>query len=162
MPVRFRLCGALALAAAIVGLSALAPARARAEIDPKAIAVVPFDKLDFKGQATGVQIATVFGDSTSPGSTASSSSGRPTPRAVRTAIPTSATSPCCRAPGGSTPGPSTTPTPWSRSSRGSFVIHHAGEVHYDATKDEPAMIYIVGMGPAPSIDREDPSTAPKK
>ena len=45
---------------------------------------------------------------------------------------------------------------------GAFVIHHAGEIHYDGTKDEPAMIYIVGMGPAPSIPREDPSTAPKK
>ena len=38
---------------------------------------------------------------------------------------------------------------------GSFIIHHAGEIHYDGTKDDPAMIYIVGMGPAPSIDREE-------
>ena len=36
---------------------------------------------------------------------------------------------------------------------GAFVIHHAGQIHYDGTKDEPAMIYIVGMGPAPSIPR---------
>jgi quercetin dioxygenase-like cupin family protein len=37
---------------------------------------------------------------------------------------------------------------------GAFIVHTAGEIHYDGTKDEPAMIYIVGMGPAPIVDRE--------
>ncbi len=162
MPVRFRLCGALALAAAIEGLSALAPARARAEIDPKAIAVVPFDKLDFKGQATGVQIATVFGDSTKPGlygivikwppHATSRPHSHPNERYITVLSGTWWIN---------------TGTKYNADTMvpikpGSFVIHHAAEVHYDATKDEPAMIYIVGMGPAPSIDREDPSTAPKK
>jgi hypothetical protein len=33
---------------------------------------------------------------------------------------------------------------------GSYVIHHAGQVHYDGAKDEPAVIQVWGMGPATS------------
>src|SRR6185437_3086528 len=50
-----------------LGLSAAAPRPAHAEIDPKSITIVPFDKLDFKGKPGTPQIATVFGDSTKPG-----------------------------------------------------------------------------------------------
>ena len=38
---------------------------------------------------------------------------------------------------------------------GSMVTHYAGQIHYDGAKDEPAMIYIVGMGPQTSFNREE-------
>ena len=34
---------------------------------------------------------------------------------------------------------------------GSFVIHNAGELHFDGAKDEPCELLIVGMGPAASM-----------
>jgi quercetin dioxygenase-like cupin family protein len=37
---------------------------------------------------------------------------------------------------------------------GTYVIHHAGQVHYDGAKDEPAVIQVWGMGPATSTNRE--------
>jgi len=33
---------------------------------------------------------------------------------------------------------------------GSFVIHHAGEVHYDGAREEDAVMLIQGQGPATS------------
>ena len=33
---------------------------------------------------------------------------------------------------------------------GTYVLHHAGQVHYDGAKDEPAVIQVWGMGPATS------------
>lgn len=30
---------------------------------------------------------------------------------------------------------------------GTFVVHTAGQLHYDGAKDEDALLYIVGMGP---------------
>ena len=160
--IRFRLGGALALAAAIVGFSVASPLTAKAEIDPKAITIVPFDKLDFKGPAGGAQIATVFGDATKPGMygivikwpphTFSRPHSHPNDRYVTVLSGTWWINTGAKF-------NSDTMMPMKP---GAFVIHHAGEIHYDGTKDEPAMIYIVGMGPAPSIPREDPSTAPKK
>lgn len=38
---------------------------------------------------------------------------------------------------------------------GSFVTHFAKEVHYDGAKDEPAVIQIVGMGPATVVPAEE-------
>ena len=38
---------------------------------------------------------------------------------------------------------------------GSFVVHTAGEIHYDGAKDEPALLQIVGMGPATSTNAEE-------
>jgi quercetin dioxygenase-like cupin family protein len=34
---------------------------------------------------------------------------------------------------------------------GTFVVHHANQVHYDGAKDEECIIEIVGMGPAESV-----------
>ena len=31
---------------------------------------------------------------------------------------------------------------------GTYVVHHANELHYDGAKDEEAVLLIVGMGPA--------------
>ena len=162
MGMRSRLCGALAVAAVAFGAASFAWAPARAEIDPRSITIVPFDKLDFKGQPGAPQIATVFGDSTKPGlygivikwppHTFSRPHSHPNDRYVTVLSGTWWINTGAKF-------NSDTMMPMKP---GAFVIHHAGEIHYDGTMDEPAMIYIVGMGPAPSIPREDPSTAPKK
>jgi quercetin dioxygenase-like cupin family protein len=157
---RFRLFGALALAAALTGFSAAAPARA--EIDPKSITVVPFDKLDFKGQATGVQIATVFGDSNKPGLYGIVIKWPPHANSRPHSHPNDRYITVLSGTWWINTGAKFNPDGMIPMKPGSFIIHHAGQIHYDGTKDEPAMIYIVGMGPAPSIPREDPSTAPKK
>ena len=34
---------------------------------------------------------------------------------------------------------------------GSYMLHPAGEIHYDGAKDVEAIVEIKGMGPAPSI-----------
>jgi len=158
--IRFRLFGALALAAALAGFSAAQPARA--DIDPKSITILPIDKLQFKGAPDGAQIAPVFGDTSKPGlygiiikwppHTSSRPHSHPNDRYVTVLSGTWWINTGAKF-------NSDTMMPMKP---GAFVIHHAGEIHYDGTKDEPAMIYIVGMGPAPSIPREDPSTAPKK
>ena len=44
---------------------------------------------------------------------------------------------------------STVPAP-----AGSYVIHHAGKIHYDGAKDGEAIIQVWGMGPATSIPAE--------
>jgi quercetin dioxygenase-like cupin family protein len=160
--IRFRLCGVLALAAAIVGLSALAPVQARAEIDPKSITIVPFDKLDFKGKPGGVQIATVFGDSTKPGLYGIVIKWPPHANSRPHSHPNDRYITVLSGTWWINTGAKFNPDGMVPMKPGSFIIHHAGQIHYDGTKDEPAMIYIVGMGPAPSIPREDPSTAPKK
>jgi quercetin dioxygenase-like cupin family protein len=33
---------------------------------------------------------------------------------------------------------------------GTYVVHHANQLHYDGAKDEDCVLYIVGMGPATS------------
>lgn len=152
--IRFRRFGALALAAAVLGLSAAAPA-ARAEIDPKSITIIPFDKLDFKGAPGGPQIAAVFGDSSKPGlygivvkwppHTNSRPHSHPNDRYITVLSGTWWINTGTRF-------NADTMVPMKP---GSFVIHHGGEVHYDGAKDEPVMIYIVGMGPGSQTPREE-------
>jgi quercetin dioxygenase-like cupin family protein len=38
--------------------------------------------------------------------------------------------------------------------QGSYVVHHAGQIHYDGAKDEECILEIVGMGPATSTSAE--------
>lgn len=38
---------------------------------------------------------------------------------------------------------------------GSFVVHHAREIHYDGAKDEPCVLEIAGMGPETSVQAEE-------
>ena len=150
---RFRLFGALVLAAAL-GLFAASPKVARAEIDPKSITIVPFDKLDFKGKPGQPQIANVFGDPGKPGlygivikwppHTNSRPHSHPNDRYITVLSGTWWID----------TGPKFRPDQMVPMKPGSFIIHHANEIHYDGAKDDPAMIYIVGMGPAPTIPRE--------
>jgi quercetin dioxygenase-like cupin family protein len=44
---------------------------------------------------------------------------------------------------------STVPVP-----AGTYVIHHAGQVHYDGAKDQPVVIQVWGMGPATATSAE--------
>ncbi|PPD41287.1 MAG: hypothetical protein CTY16_16265 [Methylobacter sp.] len=37
---------------------------------------------------------------------------------------------------------------------GSYVIHHAGKIHYDGAKNEETIIQVSGIGPASSIPAE--------
>jgi len=44
---------------------------------------------------------------------------------------------------------STVPAP-----AGTFVVHRAGEIHYDGAKDAPVVIQVTGMGPNTSTNAE--------
>ena len=44
---------------------------------------------------------------------------------------------------------STVPAP-----AGTFVVHRAGEIHYDGAKDAPVVIQVTGMGPNTSTQAE--------
>ncbi|HUQ52903.1 MAG TPA: cupin domain-containing protein, partial [Gammaproteobacteria bacterium] len=48
-------------------------------------------------------------------------------------------------------GPSGDPNATTPLGPGSYMLHPAGEVHYDGAKDVEAIVEIKGMGPAPSI-----------
>ena len=49
----------------------------------------------------------------------------------------------------------TTPVP-----AGSFVVHHANQIHWDGAKDEEVIVQIMGIGPSATI-RVDESGKPK-
>jgi len=49
----------------------------------------------------------------------------------------------------------TTPVP-----AGSFVVHHANQIHWDGAKDEEAVVQIMGVGPSATI-RVDEAGHPK-
>jgi quercetin dioxygenase-like cupin family protein len=127
---------------------------ARAEIDPKALAIVPFDKLEFKGKPGQPQTAAVFGDSTKPElygvvikwppHTNSRPHSHPNARYITVLSGTWWVN----------TGAKYTPETMVPVKPGAFVIHYPNEIHYDGAKDDSAMIYIVGMGPAPVVDRE--------
>jgi quercetin dioxygenase-like cupin family protein len=161
MTLRSRLCGALALAAVALGAASIASTPAKAEIDPKSITIVPFDKLNFPGDPSKPQIATVFGDSTKPGLYGIVIKWPPHNHSRPHSHPNDRYITVLSGTWWINTGAKFDPDGMIPMKPGSFIIHHAGEIHYDGTKDEPAMIYIVGMGPAPSIDREDPSTKSK-
>jgi quercetin dioxygenase-like cupin family protein len=151
--IRSALC-AILIAAAFGGPAFIA-APARAELNPAALQVIPFDTLKFKGEPGSQQTAVVFGDPAKPGlygivikwppHTNSRPHSHPNDRYVTVLsgvwwVNT---------------GPRFTPDTMVAMRPGAFVIHYANQIHYDGAKDDPAMIYIVGMGPAPSIDREE-------
>lgn len=146
--------GAAVVFAAAFALAA-AGSPARAQIDPKSITVIPFGKLVYQGKPGQPQIAKVFGDPDKPGlygivikwppHTNSRPHSHPHDRYITVLSGTwwIAT------------GPKFRPQTMIPMKPGSFIIHHANQIHYDGAKDDPAMIYIVGMGPAPAIPREE-------
>jgi quercetin dioxygenase-like cupin family protein len=50
----------------------------------------------------------------------------------------------------------TTPVP-----AGSFVVHHANQIHYDGAKNAGVLLQIIGVGPSATI-RVDESGQPKR
>jgi quercetin dioxygenase-like cupin family protein len=49
----------------------------------------------------------------------------------------------------------TTPLP-----AGSFVVHHAGQIHYDGAKTEEVIVQIIGVGPT-GLVRVDETGRPR-
>jgi len=145
--------GLLALAVAI-GLSAAVPA-ARAELDPKALAIFPFDKLKFEGKPGEPLIARVFGDPTKPGLYGIAVLWPPHTNSRPHSHPYDRYITVLSGVWWVNTGPRYSPDTMVPIKPGAFVTHYANQIHYDGAKDEPAMIYIVGMGPAPTIDREE-------
>ena len=151
---RSRLRGALApLAAAALLLAPVAVAHA--EIDPKSITIVPFDQLKFGGDPTKPQIATVFGDANKPGLYGIVIKWPPHSNSRPHSHPNDRYITVLSGTWWIDTGPKFRPEAMVPMKPGSFIIHHANEIHYDGAKDDPAMIYIVGMGPAPTVPREE-------
>lgn len=127
---------------------------AHAALDPAALSVIPFDKLEFKGKDGAPQTAAVFGDSTKPEMygvvikwpphTGSRPHSHPNARYITVLSGTWWVN----------TGAKYSPDTMVPMKPGAFIVHHPNQIHYDGTKDDPAMIYIVGMGPAPIVDRE--------
>ncbi len=139
----------LKLAAILVALTAglSAATLARAAIDPSMVSLVPMDKLDFKGKPGGPQQASVFGDPDKPGlygivikwppHTGSRPHTHPYDRYVWVLSGTWWVN----------SGTNYSPDTMVPVKPGTFVTDLANQYHYDGAKDEPAVIYIVGMGP---------------
>ena len=51
-------------------------------------------------------------------------------------------------------GPNYDPAGMVPMKAGTYVVHHANELHYDGAKDEDCVLLIVGMGPANSAKGE--------
>ncbi len=147
---RAKLAALAAVLVAALSVSGLA----RAEIDPRAIAIVPFDQLKFEGQAGHPQTAVVFGDPNKPElygvviKWPPHTTSRPhihlNDRYVTVLSGTWWIN----------TGAKYNPDTMVPMKPGSFITDIAGQIHYDGAKDEPAMIYIVGMGPATGFPRE--------
>ncbi len=140
---RATLAALFVVLAAALGASTIA----RAEIDPTMISIVPIDKLDFKGKPGGSQTAIVFGDPDKPGlygivvkwppHTGSRPHTHPFDRYVTVLSGTWWVN----------SGTDYNPDAMVPIKPGTYVTDLANQYHYDGAKDEPAMIYIVGMGP---------------
>jgi len=150
-----RIRSRLALFAVVLAASLGFGVASHAQLDPKSISVVPFDQLNWRKAPTGVETAMVFGDTTKPEvygmlikwppHTTTRPHSHPNDRYITVLSGTwwVAT------------GPKYKPETMVAQKPGSLVTDLAGQIHYDGTKDDVATIYIVGMGPAPTIPREE-------
>ncbi len=131
----------------IVGLAA-AVAVSRADVDPKAVQVVPPNEIKWVRNSAGTsEQAVLFGDPSKPG-----------PYVIRIRwLPGNMSRPHTHSTdrffvvisgtwwvgSGTKYDPdSTVPV-----KPGSYVIHHAGQPHYDGAKDEQTVIQVFGTGP---------------
>ncbi len=146
-----RFLAALALAGALATGSSV-----HAQIDPKALVLVPHDKIPWKGQPGKVQTAVLLGDPDKEGSlyimllkwppnTFSHPHIHEHERYITVLSGTWWVD----------TGPKYKPEAMTPVKPGSFVTHIAGGVHYDGAKDEGAVIEIMGIGPAKQIPREE-------
>ncbi len=125
------------------------------DVDAKAISIVPFDKLKFEGKPGHAQSAVVFGDPDGDGlygiviKWPPHTGSRPHIHLHDRYVTVLSGTWWINS------GPKYRPDAMVPMKPGSFITDLAGEIHYDGAKDEPAMIYIVGMGPQTSFDREE-------
>ena len=144
------------LAASILSLSGLgAVSVARADIDPTAVSVVPFDKLEFHKAPNGAETAKVFGDSTKPEAYGIVIRWPPHVNTRPHSHPNARIITVLSGTWWVGTGAKYRPESMVPMKAGSFVTDLPNQIHYDGTKDDTAMIYITGMGPAPTIDREE-------
>jgi quercetin dioxygenase-like cupin family protein len=131
----------------VLGLVAAVSA-GRADVDPTAVQVIPPDQIKWVRNAAGTsEQAVLFGDPSKPG-----------PYVIRIKwLPGNMSRPHTHATdrffvvisgtwwvgsGTKFDPDSTVPT-----KPGSYVIHHAGQPHYDGAKGEEAVIQVFGIGP---------------
>jgi quercetin dioxygenase-like cupin family protein len=129
--------------------------QAQGKLDPKAVEFIKPEDIKFVRNAAGTQeTAVLFGDPNKPG-----------PYVVRLRwLPGNMSRPHFHpndrffvviegtwwmGSGDKFDPDSTVPVP-----AGTYVIHHAGQVHYDGAKKEPVVIQVWGMGPATSTSGE--------
>lgn len=140
-----------------VAIGALAWASAAsAQLDPKAVMLTPPENIQWKGEAGKVQSAVLAGDPKKDGSlyvmllkwpphTTSRPHSHPKDRYITLLS-------------GSwyvNSGAKYRPDTMVPVKVGSFVVDVANEIHYDGTKDDGAVIEIVGIGPDTMISREE-------
>ncbi len=157
--VRSRFVALLVALTAMFSLTPIARASisdiARADLDAKAIGIAPFDKLQFEGKPGRAQSAVVFGDPDGDGlygiiiKWPPHSGSRPHIHLHDRYI-TVLSGTWWVGTGAKYNADAMSPV-----KAGSIVTHYAGQIHYDGAKNEPAMIYIVGMGPQTSFNREE-------
>lgn len=145
-----------AIALSVVGGQAMAaPAAAPAPLDPKGLLLVPMDSLKWTGNPGGVQQSVLYGDPTKEGlyvvlikwpATANSRPhSHPHDRYITVLQGTWWVG----------TGAKYSPDTMTPVKQGDFVMHPAGGVHYDASKGEPVLLEVVGMGPGTLIPREE-------
>ncbi len=144
---------ALAPAALVLAVTVLAPV-ARAEVDPKAILLTPSDKIEWKGDK--VKSAVLYGDPKKEGSVyvmllrwPANFNTRPHSHPKDRMI-TVLEGTLWVGTGAKYHPETNTPV-----KAGGFLVDVADQIHYEVTKDDGALIEIVGVGPDTMVPREE-------
>ena len=144
------LAGLLAATALASGPSA------RAAMDPKALVMTPPDQIQWKGDPGKPQSVVLAGDPNKGGSLyvmlikwpphqSSRPHSHPHDRFITVLDGTWWVN----------TGAKYSPETMTAVAKGSFVTHFGNQIHYDGTKDDGAVIEIVGIGPATMTPREE-------
>ena len=139
----------------MAGAAAAFMTASRADVDPKAVLVVPPSEIKWVRNAGGTnETAVLFGDPSKPGPYVMRIKWLPgnfsRPHIHNTDRFFVVISGTWWMGTGTTFDPNATvPAP-----AGSYVIHYAGKVHYDGAKDEETIIQVSGMGPATATPAE--------
>ena len=146
---------AVRVALALAMFIGLAPVRAGAQLDPKAIAIqLPKDITWVKNVAAGSETAVLLGDPNKPGlyvvlqKWLPHNNSRPHFHANDRFITVISGTWWVNT------GAKYDPAGFKPVPAGSFVKHFANQVHYDGAKDAECILQIVGIGPATSMPAE--------
>ena len=132
--------------ALLAGLALLLAPGCAADLDPQSITVTLPDKINWQKGANN-ETATLQGDPSKPGIYVqllrwrAGNMSRPHSHATDRYIYVLSGTWWLGT------GPTFDPPNMVPAKAGTFVVHHAGELHYDGAKDEDCVLYIVGMGP---------------